>query len=186
MVFLKRKKLSVIIFINFYNNYIGTTTSSEPSEKKSEENLDNVNPVLGGLWNQDLFVSNADETLDDPQRESSSFNMEENKPKVKSGCKIMKPRYQIEDAKKTVGLRTNMPAPGLKTLPPTSGLKTLPPATSGGLKTLPPVKKNPGAWEVLLSESSGSDNEENNGSGPKKPRIKEKSVCDLALAIKGK
>merc|ERR1712001_307799 len=86
----------------------------------------------------------------------------------------MKPRYQIEDAKKTVGLRTNMPAPGLKTLPP----------TSGGWKTLPPVKKNPGAWEVLLSESSGSDNEENNGSGPKKPRIKEKSVCDLALAIK--
>ena len=142
--------------------------------------------MLGGLWNQDLFVSNADETLDDPQRDSSSFNMEENKPKVKSGCKIMKPRYQIEDAKKTVGLRTNMPAPGLKTLPPTSGLKTLPPATSGGLKTLPPVKKNPGAWEVLLSESSGSDNEENNGGGPKKPRIKEKSVCDLALAIKGR
>ena len=89
----------------------------------------------------------------------------------------MKPRYQIDEAQKSVGLRTNMPGSptpgglktlgpptsgglktlgpptsgsGLKTLPPTSGLKTLGPPTSG-LKTLPPVKTNPGAWEVLLS-----------------------------------
>ena len=123
--------------------------------------------MLGGIWNQDLFVSNADETLDPAATQDSSVTTE--KPKVKSGCKIMKPRYQIDDAKKTIGLRTNMPA----TTNPGSGLKTL-----------PPVKTNPGAWEVLLSESSGSDNEEIGG--PKKPRIKEKSVCDLTLAIKGK
>ena len=156
--------------------------------------------MLGGIWNQDLIVSNADETLDpSAQQDSNSLNTE--KPKVKSGCKIMKPRYQIDDAKKSVGLRTNMPGSptpgglktlgpptsgGLKTLAPTSGgLKTLGPTSGSGLKTLPPVKTNPGAWEVLLSESSGSDNEGEIGA-PKKPRIKEKSVCDLALAIKGK
>ena len=127
------------------------------ADEKSDESL--INPVLGGIWNQDLlFVSNADKSPDDPIE-----NSESPKKAKTAGCKIMKPRYEVEDSKKKMGLKTNIP--GLKTLQPTKGLKTLQPKTS---------------WEVCLSESSGSDNEE----GPKKPKIFEKSVVDLTTAIK--
>ena len=118
--------------------------------KAEEDEGTKVNPVLGGIWNQDLmFVSNAANSTD-----SVEAPIEEG-PKKKGGCKVLKPRYQIEDAKKTGGLKTS------------------------GLKSLMPSK--PSSWEVLLSESSGSDNEDLQ---PKKARIVEKSVCDKRVALK--
>ena len=160
-----------------YNDIVrGTSEEKDKDEEESKEgnndkNVDakadededakHVNPVLGGIWNQDLlFVSNDGEhpqpmdvdaasSIKDP---SKSPNAGQSGSAKSSGCKIMKPRYQIEDSKKKVGLMTNLPQ-----------------------------KKAPGEWEVLLSESSGSDNED---VGPKKPRIKEKSVCDITQVIK--
>ena len=95
-----------------------------------------------------MFVSNATMDADKPV---------EPEPTKKKGCKVMKPRYQIEDAKRTAGIMTN-----------NKSLNTNKPA---------------GAWEVLLSESSGSENEDT-GLGPRKARIKEKSVCDKRVALK--
>ena len=40
------------------------------------------------------------------------------------------------------------------------------------------------SWEVLLSESSGSENEAENQAGPRKARIKEKSICDKRQALR--
>ena len=45
---------------------------------------------------------------------------------------------------------------------------------------MPPIASKPAAWDVMLSESSGSDNDE---SGPKKARIVEKDVCDKRVAL---
>ena len=133
---------------------------AKPENDEDEEDAKHVNPVLGGIWNQDLlFVSNAEEHPQPMDVDAASIKNPSKIPNAaqsgsgkSSGCKIMKPRYQIEDSKKKVGLMTNLPQ-----------------------------KKAPGEWEVLLSESSGSDNED---VGPKKPRIKEKSVCDITQVIK--
>ena len=136
-----------------------SSDDSEDSDKETETktgevlNEETTNPVLGGIWNQDLmFVSNAANNSD-PQ-----VPVEE--PRKKGGCKVLKPRYQIEDDKKS--------SQGLKT----SGLKSLMPTNAETSKK---------SWEVLLSESSGSDNE---NEVPKKARIVEKDVCDKRVALK--
>merc|ERR1739840_56956 len=55
---------------------------------------------------------------------------------------------------------------------------------------LPPNRPNSSnskavkSWEVLLSESSGSENEAENQAGPRKARIKEKSICDKRQALR--
>ena len=151
-----------------------SSASSEASEDENEpsgkekENPENarVNPVLGGIWNQDLMFVGSHAIKD---MDSSVTPQEPVKPK--KGCKVLKPRYQIEDAKKSGpgGLKTS----GLKT----SGLKSLPPMVA-----TPPsgLKSKPASWDVLLSESSGSDNED---LGPKKARIVEKDVCDKRVAL---
>ena len=138
-----------------------SSASSEASEDENDslekENPENarVNPVLGGIWNQDLMFVGAHAIKD--------MDMTPQEPvKPKKGCKVLKPRYQIEDAKKSTGLKT-------------SGLKSLPPVAPPSVP-----KSKPAQWDVLLSESSGSDNED---SGPKKARIVEKDVCDKRVAL---
>jgi hypothetical protein len=118
---------------------------AEPVAVNGDVDDTKINPVLGGIWNQDLmFVTNADNKLDDPS------------VKKTKGCKVMKPKYQIDDFKKDGKVITN-----------------------SGLKSLTPQTTRPGEWEVMLSESSGSDNE-----GPRKPMIKEKTVYDKRVALK--
>ena len=64
----------------------------EKTEKKvSSEKV--INPVLGGIWNQDLmFLSNATESKDDAKTVKED-KMEEPLPKKGKGCKVMKPRF---------------------------------------------------------------------------------------------
>ena len=76
----------------------------------------------------------------------------------------------MEDAKRKGGVMTNLKT--LKTLQPQT------PSTPTGLPVGPGGKKE---WEVLLSESSGSDTED---VAPRKARILEKSVCDKKVALK--
>ena len=135
----------------------GGKEEAAKEEVKEAKEETKVNPVLGGIWNQDLmFVSNAANNTDQANVQAE-IPIEE--PRKKGGCKVLKPRYQIEDAKKS--------SQGLKT----SGLKSLMPASETSKKS----------WEVLLSESSGSDNE---NEVPKKARIVEKDVCDKRVALK--
>ena len=90
-------------------------------------------------------------------------------------------RYQIEDSKKKGGLRTNI---GMESLTPSQQQQTVAvgpqvnsvpdPKTVKSVKNIP--NKTVKSWEVLLSESSGSENE---SEMPRKPQIIEKFVCDI-------
>ena len=79
-----------------------TAASGGESEKESDaedkdEKAKKINPVFGGIWNQDLiFVGSTTENVDDqkePNKEESSPSLPE-KAKRK-GCKVMKPRYDL-------------------------------------------------------------------------------------------
>ena len=75
-----------------------TAKKSHSEEKEVESDKDEektkINPVLGGIWNQDLmFISNATEIPDENQqqnKESLGPSLPENAKK--KGCKVMKPR----------------------------------------------------------------------------------------------
>ncbi len=135
------------------------TDDKAQSDSAEEDDEAKINPVLGGIWNQDLmFVSNDTDNCEDltaapSQPENSKSD------KVKKGCKVMKPRYQVEDAKRK---------------------------SHGGLKTINNAggPRPSGEWEVLLSESSGSDNEDQQGQLPRKARIQEKVLCDKRTALR--
>ena len=94
-------------------------------------------------------------------------------------------RYQIEDSKKKGGLLTNI---GMESLTPSqqqtvtvgSQVNSVPdPKTVKSVKNIP--NKTVKSWEVLLSESSGSENE---SEMPRKPQIIEKFVCDKKVALR--
>ena len=106
--------------------------SKQDSEISSNEE-DDLNPVLGGIWNQDLlFVGGAKE---EPKVS----------PPKKSGCKVLKPRYPgSSDSQKE-----------LKTMPP-QPKKVKEGVESGSVNR----KMGSAGWDVLLSESSDDDDSE--------------------------
>lgn len=69
--------------------------NKESDVEDKDEQAKKINPVLGGIWNQDLIlVGSTTENVDDqkePNKEESSPSLPE-KAKRK-GCKVMKPRY---------------------------------------------------------------------------------------------
>ena len=94
-------------------------------------------------------------------------------------------RYQIEDSKKKGGLLTNI---GMESLTPSqqqtvtvgSQVNSVPdPKTVKSVKNIP--NKTVKSWEVLLSESSGSENE---SEMPRKALIIKKFVCDKKVALR--
>merc|ERR1739848_126993 len=105
----------------------------------------------------------------------------------------MKPRYQIQDAKRKGGVLTNflpggvLTNAGMQSLPATSQQPQTTPRVATPQVTIPkinsiPTKKAVKSWEVCLSESSGSENETENV--PSKPKIKEITVCDKKEALR--
>merc|ERR1712083_513658 len=72
----------------------------EVEEDGDDDEKTKINPVLGGIWNQDLmFISSATENLD-PSKSTTDQTDQPQQAKKNQGCKVMKPRYQIEDAKR--------------------------------------------------------------------------------------
>ena len=76
----------------------GESENNEESDAEDkDEQAKKINPVFGGIWNQDLiFVGSTTENVDDqkePNKEESSPSLPE-KAKRK-GCKVMKPRYAL-------------------------------------------------------------------------------------------
>ena len=71
--------------------------NKESDAEDKHEQAKKINPVFGGIWNQDLiFVGSTTENVDDqkePNKEDSSPSLPE-KAKRK-GCKVMKPRYVL-------------------------------------------------------------------------------------------
>ena len=71
--------------------------NKESDAEDKDEQAKKINPVLGGIWNQDLIlVGSTTENVDDqkePNKEESSPSLPE-KAKRK-GCKVMKPRYVL-------------------------------------------------------------------------------------------
>ena len=72
----EKKKLT-----NGHDVHMSTSKEEEDDENGSDsEDKDPVNPVIGGIWNQDLFFVSQQ-----PSPTSGD-------PAPKKGCKVMKPR----------------------------------------------------------------------------------------------
>merc|ERR1712029_1245755 len=126
-----------------------------------------------------MFVGDTPQNMDDNQQSDlGNLSQLPEKPK-KKGCKVMKPRYQIEDAKRKGGVLTNV---GMQSLIPdeTNIPENPQPQNNPSAKVNSLPKKAVKSWEVLLSESSGSENELE---APRKPKIKEKVFVDKKVAL---
>ena len=64
----------------------------EVEEDGDDDEKTKINPVLGGIWNQDLmFISSATENLD-PSKSTTDQTDQPQQAKKTKGCKVMKPR----------------------------------------------------------------------------------------------
>merc|ERR1719464_2723010 len=120
-----------------------------------------------------MFISNDTEKMDEVQQPNKDQSPSLPENTKKKGCKVMKPRYQIQDAKRKGGVLTNflpggvLTNAGMQSLPATSQQPQTTPRVATPQVTTPkvssiPTKKAVKSWEVCLSESSGSENETEN------------------------
>ncbi len=166
-----------------------------PTPKEPQKQLDKENPVLGGIWNQDLmFLTDSadappEDNDDDGGKMEPVADLEDDdleppqmpimvplsKPKTK-GCKVMKPKYLHDEGNESVsntsvGIKTNA-----SKIDPVLAAEAA--ASRGHGRGIKMNGKRD--WEVLLSESSGSEDEIN----PRKVRVREKTLSDRRTALK--